>query len=198
MVHPSPSLYNQISRFSTVRLAMAIAFLWGFAEATVFFLVPDIFLGFAAIFNWRKSLHFAAATVAGALLGGALMYGFAANSPPAADRVLTAIPLIDAAMVADVRLQVEASGLSALVTGPWQGIPYKIFAVQAGAQGLPFSRFLLFTILARSERLLPVALLAAAFGRFWRDFIQRRTRLITGAYLALWAGIYLIYVLKFS
>jgi membrane protein YqaA with SNARE-associated domain len=197
MSTPSSSRYDRIATFGASRISIAVAFLWGFAEATVFFLVPDIFLGFVSIFNWRKGLHLAAATVAGALVGGAVMYGFAANNPPAADKVLTAIPLIDSAMVADVRSQVESGGLSALVTGPLQGIPYKIFAVQSGAQGLPFFQFLLFTILARSERLLPVALLASAFGRFAHKFIRRQTWLVLGIYLALWVGIYIIYFLQF-
>ncbi|MFM9106139.1 MAG: hypothetical protein ACKOWF_05500, partial [Chloroflexota bacterium] len=43
------------------RAAARIAALWGFAEATVFFIVPDVWIGLLAAFDPRAGLRAAAA-----------------------------------------------------------------------------------------------------------------------------------------
>jgi membrane protein YqaA with SNARE-associated domain len=56
---------------------MALALFWGFAEATLFFIVPDVLLSAIAVWRGRRSaLHGTAWTIAGAVLGGLLMYGW--------------------------------------------------------------------------------------------------------------------------
>jgi membrane protein YqaA with SNARE-associated domain len=192
-----PKQDNHIPAFCETRLALLIAFSWGLAEATVFFLVPDIFIGFVAIFNWRRGLLSTAYVIAGAMVGGAVMYILAANNAPAMVNLLTRIPLISMEMIENVSRQVEMNGLRALVIGPWQGIPYKIFAVQAGAQGLSFLQFMPITIIARLERMLPVALFGSVTGTWLRKSIQRHTWLTTSIYAVLWIGIYIGYYLKF-
>jgi membrane protein YqaA with SNARE-associated domain len=189
---PSP-LYERITHTLDSRGTLFIAFLWGLAEATVFFVVPDIYLGFVAIFSWRKGLLSTAYIVAGAMVGGAIMYGLASNNPATINQFLTKIPLISANMLNSVRVQLENSGLYALVNGPLQGIPYKVYAVEAGAQALPVFQFLLITIIARLERILPVALFGVVTGRIFRKFIQRFTIPVVCVYLALWAGVYVLY-----
>ena len=191
------TLYRRISAYSASRQTLAIAFLWGLAEATVFFLVPDVLLGFVALFNWRRGLLSTVWVVAGAMVGGAIMYALAVNNVVAMNQLLTSIPLVNANMVNLVREQVGRSGLSALVTGPLQGIPYKIYAVQVGAQGLALIPFLLFTIPARLERILPVALVGAAVGVAFRKIIRRYPGLVVAGYVALWVCIYALYTVRF-
>src|SRR6185436_11439838 len=125
MTHSPSSLFDRLSAHSAARRALVIAFLWGFAEATLFFLVPDIYLGFVALFNWRRGLWATAFTVLGAIVGGAIMYTLAVHSPEGMTSLLTRIPLINALMVKTVGEQMQQAGLIALVTGPLQGIPYK-------------------------------------------------------------------------
>jgi hypothetical protein len=110
---------------------------------------------------------------------------------------LTAIPLINTDMVNMVKEQIQTGGVSALLTGPLQGIPYKVYAVQAGEQGIPLLLFLLATIPARLERILPVTLAGAIIGVVFRKYIQRHTSLVLGAYVALWACIYTLYYFRF-
>jgi hypothetical protein len=111
--------------------SLVIGFLWGLAEATAFFIVPDVYLGLVALFNWKRGLWAMAAAVVGALVGGSVMYSLAMKDLSAVNLFLTRIPLIDAGMVADIANKMQADGLITMVNGPLRGVPYKIYAVQA-------------------------------------------------------------------
>jgi membrane protein YqaA with SNARE-associated domain len=174
-----------------------MGFLWGFAEGTAFFIVPDVYLGLVALFNWKRGLWAMAAAILGAMVGGSVMYAFARNDLPALNLFLDRIPLINAEMVVDIANKMQADGLVTMVNGPFRGVPYKIYAVQAGGQSLPYLGFLFMTILARLERLLPVTLLAGGLGTRFKDFIERRSRLVVGFYVLIWGIIYFLYYLKF-
>jgi len=191
------SFYDSIIARSESHLTLFIAFIWGVIEATFFFLVPDIFLGLVALFNWRKGLLSTVFTVAGAMVGGIIMYTLSSYNASAMDRFLTFVPLINANMVNSVNQQMRAMGLMALVTGPLEGIPYKVYAVQAGAIGSPLLPFLLATIPARLERILPVALLGTAIGIAFKKFIGRYANLVVVAYIILWICIYILYYIRF-
>ncbi|HLL50335.1 MAG TPA: hypothetical protein VK356_06675 [Thermomicrobiales bacterium] len=43
--------------FAGSRIAAATALGWGFAEATVFFVVPDVWIGLLTLFSWRAGLR---------------------------------------------------------------------------------------------------------------------------------------------
>jgi membrane protein YqaA with SNARE-associated domain len=191
-------LISRLRAHSQSSAALIIAFLWGLAEATVFFIVPDVVLGFVALFHWRRGLLAALVAVAGAVLGGAATYTLAASDPAAATEILLRIPLIDVEMIKNVGAEMQAAGLIALVRGPVRAVPYKVYAVQAGQQQLPLWRFLLITIPARLERLLPVTLAAAGVGVVFRGFIRRRTALVVGIYILLWVGVYVAYYLQLT
>ena len=60
-----------------------LVFLWGFAEGTLFFILPDVPLSFVALFLPRRALLHMAAIVAGAVLAGAVMFTWADHSPGA-------------------------------------------------------------------------------------------------------------------
>lgn len=194
---PNPSaLYARLECHSASNRSLVIAFLWGLAEATLFFIVPDVYLGFVALLHWRKGLLATLVSVAGAMIGGAIVYTLAAANGAAINQLLVWIPLIGPEMVHTVAEQMQGSGLIAMVSGPLQTIPYKIYAAQAGQQHLPFIPFLLVTIPARLERFLPVALAGAALGRAFKKFIQRHTALVIGAYALMWVAVYVVYYLR--
>jgi membrane protein YqaA with SNARE-associated domain len=193
--HNHSPAYTWLTRYSASRTALLIAGLWGFAEATLFFIVPDVYLGFVALFNWRQGLKATLVAITGALLGGALMYGLAVNHATFMHDLLVQVPLIKVTMLNNVSERMHAEGLVALISGPLLGIPYKIYAVQAGQQQLPFLLFLLMTILARLERILPFVLLSAGAGTLCKRWIQRYPAWLIGTYTLLWLGIYLFYFL---
>src|SRR5687768_13543988 len=58
--------------FVDVWLVAAMA--WGFAEATLFFLVPDLVVGWIALRSPRRVLAPSVAASAGAVVGGLLVY----------------------------------------------------------------------------------------------------------------------------
>lgn len=134
-----------------------VAFGWGLAEATAFFIVPDVWTSRVALRHPRRALATTASAVAGAMLGGALVHGWARRTPPSdSARLMTRIPAIDAAMVAQVDDEVARSGYRAMLRGPARGVPYKLYARSAGVQGLPLSRLLAWTVPARIIRFLLV------------------------------------------
>src|SRR6476619_4120845 len=65
-----------------------IGFLWGFAEATLFFIIPDALLGAVALFAPRAAPRVLACTLVGALAGGALTYGVASGLQPSRSKAL--------------------------------------------------------------------------------------------------------------
>jgi membrane protein YqaA with SNARE-associated domain len=135
------------------------AFLWGLAEATLFFIVPDVLLSAAALNRLRPALVACAWATAGALLGGALMFAWGTHDPAAAWAMLDRIPAIDAAMQTGVREALGEHGLAALFLGPLTGTPYKLYAVAAGQAGLSLAAFLLVSIPARAVRFVLLCLL---------------------------------------
>jgi membrane protein YqaA with SNARE-associated domain len=174
---------------------MGIAFAWGVAEATLFFIVPDVYLGFVALVQWRRSLKAALAAAAGAVLGGTLMYWLAGQNPAGMERMLDAVPLIDAPMIAGVRDSMSAERFLPVFKAPLTGTPYKIYAVQAGALGLPYLTFVAVTALARLERFIPAALAFGVVGRILRPLAEKRAWALAAGYALLWAGVYVSYAL---
>ena len=187
-------LYARFERHSVSRAALVIAFLWGLAEATLFFIVPDVHLALVALIRWRRGLLATLVAVAGALIGGTIMYTLTAYNEAAMIGVLVRVPYINAEIVRAVSAKMQASGLGAMVSFPLLA-PYKVYAVQA-ARHHAFLSFLLMSIPSRLGRILPVILTGAAVGVVFRRFIQRRTALVIGAYALLWVAVYVVYYLQ--
>ena len=165
--------------------------LWGLAEATLFFIVPDVLLSAVALTSVRRALVVSMWALAGALVGGALMWAFGRTYPMTATSLLVVLPAIDAAMVADVSEQLSASGLPALFAGPVTGTPYKIYAVQAGQLGIGLVEFLLVSIPARMLRFVAVVLAVGGVSRLLQCWLGLRMRCVV---LALsWTAFYAWY-----
>ena len=75
------------------------AFAWGVAEASVFFIVPDVLLSYVGVKRGVRAAGLAAIwAAAGAALGGVGMYLWAVSDPEAALGFVLAVPAISAAM----------------------------------------------------------------------------------------------------
>jgi membrane protein YqaA with SNARE-associated domain len=189
--------YARLYEHANSKWPLLIGFLWGFAEATVFFIVPDVYLGFVALFRWNRGLWAMLVAIVGAMVGGSVMYSLAMRDVSTINLFLERIPLINAEMISDIANKMQVHGLITMVNGPLRGIPYKIYAVQAGGQALPYLPFLALTVLARLERLLPVTLLAGALGKRFKNFIERHTPIVVVMYVVIWGIIYFLYYLRF-
>jgi len=171
----------------------AVAAAWGFAEATLFFFVPDVVLTWFALDRPRRTAYAACAwAVAGALLGGAVMYAWGAVDFPAAARALDAVPAVSAMDVVEVRQELETGGLPALFLGPLTAKPYKTYAVQAGATGVSLVAFLLISIPARGIRFVLLTAFARAVvhrtpARHWSLGVHR------AIHATLWVSFYAVF-----
>lgn len=170
----------------------AIAGLWGFAEATVFFLVPDVYLSRVALAAPRRALWACGWALAGALLGGALMLGWGASAPRSAEIGLDLVPGISADDVDGVQRQLQDGGIATVFLGPLTGTPYKIYAVEAAIADMSPLSFLAVSIPARLIRFVLVTLLAIGIVRLPRvRETTLRTRYLIHA--AAWGAFYILY-----
>lgn len=152
-----------------------IAALWGFAEATLFVLVPDILLSALSLSRLRTGLVACLWTLAGALMGGAVMYIWGFKNLPGALAVLEALPGISPELLERVHQNLAEHGLVEIFLAPLFGVPYKILAVQAPAAGISLGAFLFISIPARLVRFASVTALAWwIFGRLPSRWSHRR------------------------
>jgi membrane protein YqaA with SNARE-associated domain len=171
---------------------MALAGLWGFAEGTLFFIVPDVLLSLAALCGGRRALPHVAAAVVGALLAGAVMFSWSGADYPAASGAVRSVPFVREAMFARVAEGLETEGALALFRGSVTGMPYKIYAVEAPGR-MPAPLFLAWTVPARAARFLLVWALFSILGAWLRRREPGRWSLLAGVHAALWVPFYLFY-----
>lgn len=168
-----------------------LAFAWGLAEATVFFIVPDVLLTRLALKDLRSAWIASLWAVGGALLGGTVLYfsarhGVAPFLPDAFDW----IPGISPGLIDRTGIALQNQGFPALASGALAGQPYKLYAVHAGMQNLPFLPFIAASAVARLARFLLTATLVWAIGLGLRRSSETfRLRLHLGG----WVAFYVLY-----
>jgi membrane protein YqaA with SNARE-associated domain len=165
---------------------MATAALWGFAEATLFFIVPDVLLSFIAVRRRRRAAWIATTwTIAGAIAGGALMYCWSAQNAGGAIALLDRLPAISPQMIARVGGDLQQSGPAAMVVGAFSGVPYKVYAVMAPAVPIGLAPFLLASIPIRALRFVAVVLIVDRLNRLLavRLSLRGRTTLLAAVWL---------------
>ena len=171
---------------------MAAAALWGFAEATLFFIVPDVLLSAIAVWRGRRAaLHATAWTIAGAILGGFLMYRWSVRDCIGVIAVLDRLPAIAPATIIGARHALEQSGAVSLVVGALTGVPYKIYAVMAPQARVPLATFLAISVPARALRFVLVVALSDAISRRLAGRLTLRQR--AGLLASIWLLFYAIY-----
>jgi membrane protein YqaA with SNARE-associated domain len=191
-------MYKKLFGFASSRYASVIAFIWGFCEAVFFFIVPDVFFTFTAIFSPVRGLLHCLISVLGSVFGGVVMYELSRYDPQAMTDFVLNVPLISSSMVGLVHENFQSHGLIALFMGPWQGIPYKVYALQAGIMNVGLISFILATVPARLERILLLAMISAGIGHVFKGKIQKRPALWAGAVVILWLVVYALYVVKLN
>ena len=168
-----------------------LAAVWGFAEATVWFIVPDVLLTWFAIEQPRRAFRAVVPTIAGALVGGALMWAWGRSDGGTAYAVLDAIPAIRGELIEGVRVALDGDGLRSMVFGAFLGTPYKIYAVAWGDLGGGLAPFLVWSVPARGARFALVTLLVGGLRRAVGESLslrRRRTVLVAG-----WVCFYVVY-----
>lgn len=167
-----------------------ISFIWGFAEATLFFFVPDIALSVIALHGIDLGLEASVYALTGAMVGGWIMYCWGRSKLDRLLSIFLKLPAIRNAELEQVKEGFEKRGIMAVLWGPLLGIPYKIYAAYAH-QFVPLFVFMLISIPARVIRFVFVVLLTPLIARWIVPNSSLPTKTI--AVLSLWALFYTFY-----
>jgi membrane protein YqaA with SNARE-associated domain len=164
---------------------------WGAAEATLFFIVPDVLLSRIALQDRRRALRACLWALAGALAGGTLVWILGHADPAPTRTLFTQIPAIDHDMIRRVHRQILDLGAGAVFIGPLTGTPYKIYALEAAGAGVGLLPFLLVSVPARLLRFVAVVLLTHAVAAGLHRLASSRA--IAWLHAAAWAAFYAWY-----
>ncbi len=149
------------------------AAIWGVAEATVFFIVPDVLLTAAVIrFGFRRTLSLAFIAAGSAALAGLAMWLWSHSDAATARHVMLLVPAISPDLLARAHDEIASNWPLNLFVGAVTGLPYKLYAVEAGARGINPYFFVLVSFVARLPRFL-LTMGLAALGREALSKIQR-------------------------
>lgn len=168
-----------------------LAAAWGFAEATLFFLVPDVLLTWLALSLPRRALRACYWALGGTLIGAVTMIAWTGASPGGTEAALVALPGISTELLEEVRGELVRDGLPAILTGPVQGIPYKTYVVEATILGFSAWKLVAVSVPARLFRFLLLTLLAIGLARGPLRRVPNRTLRIL--HVCAWTVFYLAY-----
>jgi membrane protein YqaA with SNARE-associated domain len=173
------------------RLWDAAALLWGFAEATLFFIVPDVLLTARAIDTLSGALRAALFTLVGAVLGGVATFSVVRADPAIATSILLTLPGISEDLAGRTRDLLGLGLVPGMTLGSLTGIPYKLFAFEAAVSDMSLGTFALASVPARGLRFVLVVVLARILSTTVFGRLSRIARLAILA--GFWAGLYALY-----
>ncbi len=153
--------------------------MWGAAEASLFFVVPDVIISYVALRRgFRAGVIACLLAATGASLGGAAMFAWSAARPEAAMAAVGAVPAVSDDMIAEARNRMRKDGwFVAALKGPLTSTPYKVYAALAPAEGSGMPAFAAAAFPVRLPRFLLVAAAFAAIGAVAGGRVGRRTLL---------------------
>ena len=113
------------------------------------------------------------------------MFYLGASNQEGAQSAVLRVPFVSSAMMDRTHRGFERGGIGTLATAPGNGIPYKVYCVQASRYA-NWGRFIAVSVLARLERFAPFWLAASALGMIFCERIQRKPLIPAIAHLSLW------------
>jgi membrane protein YqaA with SNARE-associated domain len=173
----------------------ALAAAWGFAEATLFFLVPDVIITRIALRHGFRAGWIAAVWAAlGAVIGGVVVYLWAHADTATVERVLDLVPAVSIDQIARAKAETSADWVFALMRGAFIGNPYKLYAAASGEQSVPLLAFLPVSFVARILRFLLSGTLARVLALgMTRLGLERWT---VPAWAVFWVAFYAWYLIR--
>lgn len=168
------------------------AALWGAAEATFFFIVPDVLLTTAVLrLGSKRALPLPFVAAATAALAGFFMWWWGSHDTAAARDAMLMVPAVGPDLVARAHDEMAHSWPLNLFVGAVTGLPYKLYAVEAGALGINPFLFVLVSFFARLPRFLLTMALAWLADKGLARIGQPRWRFAIWA--ASWLALYAAY-----
>lgn len=171
--------------------------IWGFAEATLFFILPDVLLSYFALDKKIKMFSLTIWALTGAIIGGVVMYSWGMFSPEAGWNWVESVPAINTDMMNTVVHQLKDLGAVSIIMGPFQGLPYKVYAVQAAYADIGIIEFLLMSVVARLFRFLLIAYIARGVSVLLMTNPRMTKRGVTIIWLIAWVTVYVFYFYHF-
>lgn len=140
---------------------MTLIFIWGFSEASWFFVIPDVILSLYALTvpRLKKVIWANIICLAGAMIGGILVFTISTNQHALIQEWMLKIPAIHGYMIEHVQQTMDEEGPFGIIFGPLFGVPYKLYALEAHNYTNAFI-FILITIPARLLRFILVSVVA--------------------------------------
>jgi membrane protein YqaA with SNARE-associated domain len=171
---------------------IVLAFFWGFAEGTFFFVVPDVAISLAAMLEPRRVWRHILAAIAGSVVAGMVLFSWSARDPEGAHKAVAQVPFVTARMFVHVQTDFRVHGMTAIFLGPMSGLPYKLYAVEA-PDFVGRNAFLLSTVPARAVRFLIVWGGFGVAGIFLRKSRKWTASQLTTLHGSCWALFYAFY-----
>jgi len=175
------------------RLARHAGFWWGLAEGTFFFIVPDVYISFAAIFSLRVGAVAWLFSIAGSAVAIAVIYIL--TTMPGLDYLgfLESIPGISGPLIERVGTELAAEGLPYtpfLVLG---GVPLKVYGALAFSHGLSLGSVLIWTVFARIVRIAPIFAVASGVRLLFHPRIDAHATAWCALLGLFWLAFYVFY-----
>ncbi|MDS1269701.1 hypothetical protein RIF23_05275 [Lipingzhangella sp. LS1_29] len=173
MTQPHDSALRQrVAELAGSHAGTALVAGWSAGEAVSWPLLPEVALAALCVADPPSGVRLSIIAAASSVAGGALTYGLATRGriPPQ--------PLTTPRMRRTVAEQTRDEGPRAVRHQPLAGIPYKVYAAQAGVSGAGLVPFVLASSRARGTRILAAGLVLSALGLAGSRYRRRY-----GAYL---------------
>ena len=180
------------------RLARHAGFWWGFAEGVAFFIVPDVYISFAALFALRAGAVAWTASIAGSLVAIVAIRMLTALPGVSYLGFLESIPGISGRLIQQVSETVEAAGLPYTPLLALGGVPLKLYGAAAFSSGLGLGPVLLWTGFARLVRIAPTFLALTAVRGLFRRRIDARPGVWLAGLVLFWVVFYALYFARMS
>ncbi len=178
-------LFDLWEGFATTGWAAALMFVWAFAEAIFWPVIPDFLLVLIVAGNRKRFYVPLAAALAGSAFGVSLLYSLGYWFPVQGGDVLHALPLVSESQIQRVSLAVSEDGLGALWQQPWSGIPLKVWALVGAIQGIQPQLAIPVFIMTRALRMALIATLTGVVVGFCKPFVRDLSLFVLGTYLIL-------------
>lgn len=174
-------IWSAIARVVASPYGLLVAFVWGFAEALSWFIVAEMALILFAAAIPRRVMSWAAAVIAGSVLGVLTTAGLASRG------VLLPAPLTTPRMAVTAFDQL-AAGPSSIMNQALSGIPVKVYARAAGQHHIDLWNLAGWTLLERGLRISMVGLLVWLLASLLHPVLRR----LYGIYLIIAVVIFTI------
>lgn len=180
-------MFDRWERFSQSRAALALLFVWAVAEATVWPILADFLLAPMALVRRSRFRALMAAVLAGMSIGGIVTVLTAHLSPGFTLDVLRDLALVGEAQIERASALLDEHGAAGFLIQPVSGVPFKVWAVIAGGQGILPALVIPAFIVARAARMLAVGAIATAAGRLLRPRLRDWFAVVAALYVVLFA-----------